>query len=185
MTRDAASSKATARGPRSWIAAAVAIFVLWGAGEESAALDGAAGGELYRQHCAVCHGFEGIAILPDTPSFGRGEGLANSDRDLLKVIENGKGQMPPWKKTLSAAERRAVIEYIRAMPGRRVFETQCAECHNKVQFARVLSAKLPPISELEKREGTIEVCRGTAVQKTIRRKETAWILRYMQANKEP
>lgn len=166
-----------------WVLCLVPAFALMSVSDGSQR-DTAIGEAIYRQHCAVCHGFNGVAVTPEVPSFGRGEGLNKPDRELLKVLENGKGQMPALKQILSKAEQRSVLAYVRSIPGRRVFEAQCVGCHNKVQFAQVLAARLPKLEDLEKKEGTIDVCRGTAVQKTISHREAAGILRYIQTFKE-
>ncbi len=143
------------------------------------------GEEIYRQRCAVCHGFDGIAVVPETPSFGEGKGLGKPDRELLKVVEKGTPNMPAWNGILSKAEQRDVLAYVRTLWGKRVFERKCVECHSKMHFARSLMPKLPKINELQQGEDPVIVCRGTAVEKTVSRKEVAEILKYVRTAMRP
>jgi mono/diheme cytochrome c family protein len=68
---------------------------------------------IYQGSCAGCHGFNGHAAYPDTPSFSRGDRLEQSDRTLVASILRGKGKMPPWDDTLSSAAAYKVVSYIR------------------------------------------------------------------------
>lgn len=166
-----------------WLSVVLALAVVAGDPAGGEARDPDQGEVLYRQHCAVCHGFNGMAVTPDIPNFARGEGFGKSEQDLLKVMETGKGLMPAWKGILSKAEQRSVLEYARTIHGNALFEKRCAQCHNKVQFAQLLSARFPKAEEREKEEGTLEVCRGTEAQKTIGRREMSAIIRYIARSK--
>ena len=82
------------------------------------AVDGEHLGEfIYHGSCAGCHGFNGHAAYPGTPSFARGNRLEKSDRDLVASILHGKGKMPPWGDTLSAAAARKIVSHIRKLFG--------------------------------------------------------------------
>ena len=82
------------------------------------AVDGENLGEfVYHGSCAGCHGFNGHAAYPGTPSFARGNSLEKSDRDLVASILHGKGKMPPWGDTLSAAAARKIVSHIRKLFG--------------------------------------------------------------------
>jgi len=78
----------------------------------------AQGWQVYKDHCATCHGPDGGGgagpklagtVVADFPNIG----------DQITVIENGKGAgaMPAWKGTLSTDEIEAVAEYTRKCLG--------------------------------------------------------------------
>jgi mono/diheme cytochrome c family protein len=68
--------------------------------------------KVYRLYCTGCHG--------DTGQRGKGEMvLANGQRpevaEIRAVVENGRKEMPGWKKRLSPAEIAAVVEFVRTL----------------------------------------------------------------------
>lgn len=72
--------------------------------------------DAFEEYCAACHGYDGIPNLPGAPNFSIGESMDKNDATLLKSIGEGKGDiMPPWKDTLSEAERAAILRYVRSM----------------------------------------------------------------------
>lgn len=75
--------------------------------------DKSLGENIYQGFCAGCHGFNGHAAYPDTPSFSRGDHLEQSDPILVTSILQGKGKMPPWGDTLSTEAAYKVVSYIR------------------------------------------------------------------------
>ena len=75
--------------------------------------DKSLGEVIYQGSCAGCHGFDGLAAYPDTPSFSRGDRLEQSDRILVASILQGKGKMPPWNNSLSTEVAYKVVSYIR------------------------------------------------------------------------
>ena len=68
---------------------------------------------VYQRSCAGCHGFDGYSAYPEAPSFALGERLGQSDAVLVKSILEGKGDMPVWGASLSAADVRGIVRYIR------------------------------------------------------------------------
>ena len=79
------------------------------------------GAELYRIYCAFCHGPRGggdgrlarrFPRMPDlrAPHVGR-----YTDDRLLRVVRRGGFRMPSYADVLSAAERRAVVAWVRAL----------------------------------------------------------------------
>lgn len=67
---------------------------------------------VYRLYCTGCHG--------DTGKRGKGEMvLANGQRpdlaEIRAVVENGRKEMPAWKKRLSPEEITAVVEFVRTL----------------------------------------------------------------------
>lgn len=97
----------------------VAAFVVF-AGRASNAQTGKGKGggtaALYQQHCAKCHGADGKGIESlQPPDFTDAKWqAANSDKALGDGIRNGKGTMPGYKSTLSAAQITALVKHVRA-----------------------------------------------------------------------
>ena len=73
------------------------------------------GKKLYAQHCAQCHGENGTSVTPNTPEFRRGEGLMQSDADLLRHIQRGKRIMPAFRGLLSDQEILDIIAHLRTL----------------------------------------------------------------------
>lgn len=85
--------------------------------------DVAAGKAVYEQYCQACHQADGTALngMLGADFVHDETRLAKSDEQLLTSIREGVtgkiGAMPPWKDTLSDAEQRNVLAYIRATFG--------------------------------------------------------------------
>lgn len=73
------------------------------------------GGRLYAQHCAGCHGANGIAVLAGAPSFARQERLMQPDPVLMNSIKRGKGPMPGFLPILTDQEILDVVAYLRTL----------------------------------------------------------------------
>jgi cytochrome c6 len=73
------------------------------------------GGQIYRMHCASCHGSSGIGTMPNAPSFARGERMTQPDQMLLGSIRRGRGAMPGFFGVLSDRDTLDVISYMRSM----------------------------------------------------------------------
>ncbi|QCJ44397.1 c-type cytochrome [Bacillus sp. S3] len=74
----------------------------------------AAGETVYKNNCLACHGAEGAG-------GHNGPNLQQTKMDLnaiIKQVKNGKGQMPPFKDTLSDDEIKAVSEYVKSLGGK-------------------------------------------------------------------
>ena len=74
------------------------------------------GKEIYWNYCVSCHGEAGdmlknMGIDFSNPDFWAGK----SDEEIEDVIENGKGDMPPWKNTLSSDDIDYVILYMKSL----------------------------------------------------------------------
>jgi len=79
------------------------------------AADEGDGQRLYQDHCAGCHGEEGISDVRGTPDLASFELLAREDEDLLDLIRSGGNGMPPYLGILDDAEILDVISYLRAL----------------------------------------------------------------------
>lgn len=81
------------------------------------------GKKIYAQSCATCHGVTGKgdtpianSLNPKPRNFVEGKfKYGNKDADLVKIISNGKGAMPPWKAALKPAQIDDVVAYIRSL----------------------------------------------------------------------
>ena len=73
------------------------------------------GQQLYRQHCAACHGPTGISSMPNAPSFARGERMMQPDMALLATIRSGRGAMPSYFGVLNDRDTLDVIAYLRTL----------------------------------------------------------------------
>lgn len=74
------------------------------------------GAEVYRQHCANCHGATGVSSWPGAPNLARREGLMQPDQALLQILRSGRGAKPGFQGLLSDADLLNVIAYSRTLP---------------------------------------------------------------------
>lgn len=73
------------------------------------------GGELYRRHCAQCHGDDGRPVMPTAPDFTRRERLLQPDPVLLQALRAGKGAMPGYQGLLRDRDLLDVIAFLRTL----------------------------------------------------------------------
>lgn len=73
------------------------------------------GAQLYRMHCAACHGASGLATMPNAPSFARGERLMQPDVALLGTIRTGRGPMPAFFGILNDRDLLDVVAFLRTL----------------------------------------------------------------------
>ena len=77
--------------------------------------DSKAGGALFQERCAVCHGADGNAKLPGAPSFAKGERMEKSDETLKHTVFNGLNAMPPFKTMLNDAQVADLLAFVRTL----------------------------------------------------------------------
>jgi mono/diheme cytochrome c family protein len=85
--------------------------------------DVAEGQKIYQLRCTPCHGPQGKgdgplgkSLNPPPRDHTNGSYMnSQTDEQLLNVIRNGKGAMPPWGNTLSEADMRNVLAYVRSL----------------------------------------------------------------------
>jgi mono/diheme cytochrome c family protein len=78
-----------------------------------------AGGKLYRDYCALCHGEQGDGRGIAAPSMGRKLNdfrstafwSDRSDKKIIQVILKGQGRMPA--QSVSPDEAKAIVEYMK------------------------------------------------------------------------
>ena len=86
----------------------------------------AAGAEVYRVNCAMCHGASGdgvseltgqfsVAGVRPPPSLLTGVAAVVSDGYLYGVLTHGQVNMPAFQKLLTPQERWVVINYVRSL----------------------------------------------------------------------
>lgn len=88
----------------------IATLAAWPAAH---AADTVKGAELYRLHCAGCHGGDGRPVMPMAPDFSRPTTLLKPDLTLLAAIRNGRGAMPAYQGLLRDREILDVVAYLR------------------------------------------------------------------------
>lgn len=88
----------------------ICLFLAAGA---ATAGDPMKGRSLYENRCQGCHGEDGTPQVAAIPNFKMGQGLMQSDQQLMSFIKNGKGVMPGFKGVITDAEIRDIIAHIR------------------------------------------------------------------------
>ncbi len=70
---------------------------------------------LYSRHCAECHGADGRAKTAKGKRAGATDFTSDWNTDEargIRIITNGRDEMPSFKKKLTAAEIRSVWSYV-------------------------------------------------------------------------
>lgn len=83
------------------------------ASHDASAADVTKGAELYRLHCAGCHGGDGRPVMPTAPDFSRPAALLKPDLLLLGVVRSGRGPMPAYRGRLRDAEILDIVAHLR------------------------------------------------------------------------
>lgn len=96
------------------LAIAFGIACLPGAAPARAA-DIVRGAEVYRQHCANCHGATGNSVWPGAPNLSRREAPLRTDQALLQILRTGRGAKPAFQGMISDADILNVIAYSRSL----------------------------------------------------------------------
>lgn len=72
------------------------------------------GGSLYTQHCAGCHGGNGMGVIAGTPNLaGNTQIMVKPDFELMKTVLAGKGIMPAYQGKLTQTEILDIIAHVR------------------------------------------------------------------------
>jgi mono/diheme cytochrome c family protein len=91
-------------------------YFMTGSGEQgnvAAAYSGPA--EIYAAQCAKCHGADGRARTAKGKRVNATDFTSDWNRDEargIRIIANGKSEMPSFKKKLSASEIKSVFNYV-------------------------------------------------------------------------
>jgi cytochrome c6 len=107
---------ATSLSPRALrIAVALGMFAAMAAPGPAQAGDALAGADLYRRHCAACHGGDGRPVLPAAPDLSRPTALLKPDLALLASIRSGRGAMPAYAGQLRDREILDIVAHLRTL----------------------------------------------------------------------
>ena len=103
---------------RTWLvsvmAATVALAPIWSfAGTETNTEKVAAGGTIYADYCAHCHG-EQLHNTSGGVTFDLRRLRPDERSRFVHAVLNGKSQMPPWRGVLSLEQIECIWLYIRA-----------------------------------------------------------------------
>ncbi len=92
------------------------VLLLSAAGGGAAnAADTDKGASLYARYCISCHGGQGVAAAPGSPSFERGQNLLRPDIALMEATRIGKNAMPAYQGILANRDILDVIAYMRTL----------------------------------------------------------------------
>ena len=111
------------KGPKDWgwIGNSVSLVVLITAvAAGSAFAQSGSGKDLYESKCVVCHGSDGSASTALGKSLKAADLRApevqkKSSAALAEFIATGKGNMPPFRGTLSDDEIHSVVAHLRTL----------------------------------------------------------------------
>jgi cytochrome c6 len=96
----------------------IVILALLVASVSFAAAPGAS--DTYKSKCATCHGPDGkgqttIGKSMKVRDLSSADVQKQTDADLQKIIEDGKGKMPAYKAKLSVADVSSLVAFIRGL----------------------------------------------------------------------
>jgi len=82
------------------------------------------GVRIFQEHCIACHGPDGRAQTETGAKVGAADLTTDavqrqSDSQLSKIVQNGKGKMPAFQGKLTDDEMRAVIAYLRQLASKK------------------------------------------------------------------
>jgi mono/diheme cytochrome c family protein len=100
------------KAPGIFLAAAVLALALAAGSAASAADSVAQGRDLYNTLCARCHGMNLTHPQPPAPDLHNYPKSRHAD--FVAMVENGKGEMPPWKGMLSPQQIDQIWSYVKS-----------------------------------------------------------------------
>lgn len=99
------------------IISASAMLFLAVAGWAGTASAADTGESLFSTNCAVCHGQDGHGTATgkalNAPDLSSAAVQKLTNAEINSQIENGKGNMPPFKSTLNASQVKLLVTYVR------------------------------------------------------------------------
>ena len=100
-----------------WIVVATATLLLMHSVPALAAAQDHSARNLFNSTCASCHGQSGVPTAVgkslNAPDLGTTSVQKQTTAQLQQIISEGKGNMPPFKGSLSESQIESVITYIR------------------------------------------------------------------------
>ncbi len=94
-------------------AATVGLWALAAMLPAARAADTSHGADLYRHHCAGCHGGDGRPVMPGAPDFSRPTSLLKPDLTLLGAVRSGRGAMPAYQGLLRDRDILDIVAHLR------------------------------------------------------------------------
>lgn len=75
---------------------------------------------LYRQHCAICHGNDGRSNTKrgretEANDLTTDDVKGDSIEKISRIISNGKGDMPGFKRKLSSTQIASIARYVKTL----------------------------------------------------------------------
>ncbi|MEQ1604537.1 MAG: cytochrome c [Pyrinomonadaceae bacterium] len=72
---------------------------------------------LYRAHCATCHGNDGRSNTVKGRKLEADDisGTTDSVAKISRIISNGKGDMPGFRRKLTAAQITSIANYVKTL----------------------------------------------------------------------
>jgi len=136
--------------------------------------------DIYHANCAMCHGYDGVPILPGAPNFASGERLDKPDPELLASIRDGRETMPPWGDALSDGEQLSVLAYTRLIGGDELFLEHCERCHG---------SSVPPLvdaipkgqEKLNNYDGPWQLCSGDEIEELMQREDIITVIHFLRS----
>ena len=97
-----------------------AAMILLAASIAAPAFAQSAGADTYKAKCAMCHGPDGTAATPVAKamkivSFKDPTMVKAPDSQFITAVKDGKGKMKAFAGTLSDAQIKEVVSYIRTL----------------------------------------------------------------------
>jgi cytochrome c6 len=81
--------------------------------------DSAASSATFRTKCALCHGPDGagseVGKSMNVPDLRSDAVQKRPDAELVQIISDGKGGMPPFKSSLSEPQIHDLVSYVRSL----------------------------------------------------------------------
>jgi len=96
---------------------AVVVWLVVASATEAAAAESDPGVVNFEMHCATCHAQNGSGDTPvgksvKIPDLRSPEVQSQPDAQLVEIIANGKGAMPPFKSSLSKDQIDALVKHV-------------------------------------------------------------------------
>jgi|SRR5215813_5672968 len=93
------------------------VWLVVGAATAAAAAESDPGVVNFEMHCATCHAQNGSGDTPvgksvKIPDLRSPEVQSQPDAQLVEIIANGKGAMPPFKSSLSKDQIDALVKHV-------------------------------------------------------------------------
>jgi mono/diheme cytochrome c family protein len=132
---------------------------------------------LYQDNCAACHGYDGVPLLPDAANFAEGERLDKPDAELLRIINLGGEEMPPWEDILTDLEQHEVLSYVRVLPGDQIYQERCLTCHEAEAPRIEAAAGAGEAADGESPAG--EFCPGSDVETGMTKRNLAEVTKFL------